>query len=86
MTVEGLVLNGTARIPIVGSPVIAGFFVKGAQTLTGNGTLHHELQAALVEAPVGKGRVVLFAFRPQFRGQPHATFKVLFNALLLPSS
>jgi hypothetical protein len=37
--------------------------------------------AAAVEARVGNGRVVMFAFRPQHRAQPHQTFKVLFNAL-----
>jgi hypothetical protein len=37
--------------------------------------------AAAVEARIGQGRVVMLAFRPQHRAQPHQTFKVLFNAL-----
>ncbi|MCP9496480.1 MAG: M14 family metallopeptidase [Pyrinomonadaceae bacterium MAG19_C2-C3] len=38
-------------------------------------------RAALVEATLGKGRVVLFGFRPQHRGQTWATFPFIFNAL-----
>ncbi len=40
-------------------------------------------RAAAVEAEVGQGRVVMFAFRPQHRAQPQQTFKPLFNALYL---
>jgi hypothetical protein len=37
--------------------------------------------AAMVRMDYGDGEVVLFAFRPQFRGQPRATYKLIFNAL-----
>ncbi len=36
---------------------------------------------AVIEAMVGKGRVVLIGFRAQHRGQAHATFRLLFNSI-----
>jgi hypothetical protein len=36
---------------------------------------------AAVEARLGQGKVVLFGFRPQFRGQTFGTFKLLLNAI-----
>ena len=47
----------------------------------GVGTGQGETGDAVVEARHGKGRVILIAFRPQFRGQPHGTFKFLFNGI-----
>jgi hypothetical protein len=42
---------------------------------------HAAGRPALVEARYGRGRVVLFGFRPQYRGQSLATYPFLFNAL-----
>jgi len=38
---------------------------------------------AVAEANFGKGRVVLYGPEVAFRGQPHGTFKLLFNGLYL---
>ncbi len=52
--------------------------------LMGERYLHNK--PAVIEASVEKGRVVLLGFRVQHRGQPHATFKLLFNSIYLGAS
>ena len=46
------------------------------------GEEHVQGYAAGVNVRHGDGNVVLLGFRPQWRGQTFATFKILFNAVL----
>ena len=41
---------------------------------------------AVVDAPVGKGRLLLFGPEITFRAQPHGTFKLLFNGIYYGSA
>ncbi len=46
------------------------------------GQEHLEGGIAIAEAKVGKGKLVLFGPQILFRGQPHGTFKFLFNGII----
>jgi len=73
------VLDSTA------ATVIARYPDAADEVLLSGWVLHPERvagRAALVEVRLGSGRVDLFGFRPQYRGQSLATFPLLLNSLL----
>jgi len=66
--------------------VVARYPADGDKVLLSGWVLHPERvagRAALVVVKLGTGRVVLFGFRPQYRGQSIATYPLLFNSLQL---
>ena len=51
--------------------------LKGPQAIQG--------KAAAIEVDYGKGKVYLYGFRPQWRGQSQGTYKFVFNTLYAPA-
>jgi hypothetical protein len=77
--------NGPAFQPQPGMHgAVLARYPKETNPLESGLLLHPEAiegKAAALELAYGKGHIVLFGFKPQFRGQSHATYKYLFNEL-----
>lgn len=71
---EGFQGTVLARYAADGSPLRSGW-LNGAEYMRG--------QAAALDVRHGRGHVVLFAFQPQWRGQPIGSFRAAFNSFLL---
>jgi hypothetical protein len=61
-------------------------YPKQTDALESGMILHSEVlqdKDAALELSYGRGRILLFGFKPQHRGQAHGTYRYLFNALYL---
>jgi hypothetical protein len=65
--------KGTVLAKYPAKEILASGFLQGESLIQG--------KAAALEVEFGEGRIVLLGFRPQWRGQPFGTFRVIFNAI-----
>ena len=66
--------------------VVLAKYAKEADPLESGMILHSEVlhdKDAALEVAYGRGRILLFGFKPQQRAQSHGTYRYLFNALYL---
>jgi hypothetical protein len=79
---EGLA-DGTSAVPASSVKIIAWYPKDKDPLLSGwlLGGNRIKGKAALVEVGMGKGHIILFGFRPQYRGQSLATYPLFFNAI-----
>jgi hypothetical protein len=72
-TQDGFKGTVLAKYQESGSPLLSGYLI---------GEKHLNGKAAALDVQLDNGHVVLLGFRPEWRGQPFGTFKILFNSVL----
>ena len=72
-TLDGFEGTVIAKYAKEGSPRVSGYLL---------GEKYVQGYAAAVDVKHGRGHAILLGFRPQWRGQPFGTFRVIFNSTM----
>lgn len=85
----GAYFNSSPAFEVSGNAITIGAYPADHDPMMSGWLMGPEFiqgKTAIAEVPYGLGNVIMIGFRPQHRGQPHGTYKLIFNSIFYAAS